>query len=170
MFLKVLFVSCYQIVWMKKNVYMFYYMFFKSNIGFRLSNCLSNCLNAKYTIQHRIERSQTIKCIQYNIHDTMLCELPKHIILILLPFHAKIRYTCTHFFHMFLKVVLLSCYQIVWMKNMRKCFHMFFKSSVGVGLSNCLNAKKKNKTFGMRSTQYNIELSVHKQPSVFNTT
>ena len=32
--------------------------------------------NAKYTIQHRIEPSQTIKCIQYNIHDTMSCELP----------------------------------------------------------------------------------------------
>ena len=44
---------------------------------------MSNCLNAKkkyisnakYTIQHRIEPSQTIKCIQYNIHDTMSCEL-----------------------------------------------------------------------------------------------
>ena len=32
--------------------------------------------NAKYTTQHRIERSQTIKCTQYNIHDTMSCELP----------------------------------------------------------------------------------------------
>ena len=55
------------------------------------------------------------------------------------------------------------------MKKMCICFHMFFKSSVGFGLSNCLNAKKKN-TFGMRNTQYSIELSVHKQASVFNTT
>ena len=45
---------------------------------------------------------------------------------------------------------------------------MFFKSGVGCGLSNCLNAKKN--TFGMRNTQYSIELSVHKQPSAFNTT
>ena len=34
--------------------------------------------NVKYTIQHRIERSQTTKRIQYNIHDKM-CELPKYI-------------------------------------------------------------------------------------------
>ena len=45
---------------------------------------------------------------------------------------------------------------------------MFFKSSVDFWLSNCLNAKKI--TFGMRNIQYSIELSVHKQPSVFNTT
>ena len=32
--------------------------------------------NAKQTIQHRIERSQTTKCIQYDIYDTMSCELP----------------------------------------------------------------------------------------------
>ena len=43
---------------------------------------LSNCLNAKkkwkakYTIQHRIERSQTTKCIQYNIHETKSYESP----------------------------------------------------------------------------------------------
>ena len=30
-------------------------------------------------------------------------------------FHVKIRYTYTHLFHMFLKVVLVMCYQIVWM-------------------------------------------------------
>ena len=47
---------------------------------------------------------------------------------------------------------------------------MFFKSSVGFLLSNCLNAKKKKNTFEMWNTQYSIELSVHKQPSVFNTT
>ena len=37
--------------------------------------------NSKYTTQHRIERSQTTKCIQYNIHDTMSCELPKYLFL-----------------------------------------------------------------------------------------
>ena len=59
-------------------------MFFKTSVGFALSNCLNAkkkkkkiyIWNAKNTIQHRIERSQTIKCIQYNIHDTMSCELP----------------------------------------------------------------------------------------------
>ena len=35
---------------------------------------------------------------------------------------------------------------------------MFFKSCIGFMLLNCLNAKKK------------IHLSLHKQPSVFNTT
>ena len=30
--------------------------------------------------------------------------------------------------------------------------------------------KFQKNTFGMRNTQYSIELSVHKQPSVFNTT
>ena len=42
---------------------------------------------------------------------------------------------------------------------------MFFKSNVGVLLSNCLNIKKKKKKkiFGMRNTQHSIELSVHKQ-------
>ena len=59
-------------------------MFFKSNVGFGLLNCLNAkkkkyIWNAKYTVQHRIERSQTTKCIQYNIHDTMLCEFPKYI-------------------------------------------------------------------------------------------
>ena len=52
---------------------------------------------------------------------------------------------------------------------MKKNVYMFFKNSSGFRLSNCLNASKK-KTFGMRNTQYSIELSVHKQPSVFNTT
>ena len=55
-------------------------MFFKSSVGFWLSDC-SNAKkkyiwNENYTMQHRIERSQTTKCIQYNIHDTMSCELP----------------------------------------------------------------------------------------------
>ena len=71
---------------------------------------------------------------------------------------------------MFLKVVLVSCYQIVWMEKMCLCSHMFFESSVGFVLSNCLNAKKKKNTFGMRNTQYSIDLSVHKHPRVYNTT
>ena len=58
-------------------------MFFKSSVDFGLSNCLNAkkyIWNAKYTIQHRIERSQTTKyystnSIQYNIHDPMSCEL-----------------------------------------------------------------------------------------------
>ena len=48
---------------------------------------------------------------------------------------------------------------------------MFFKISVGFVLSNCLNAKKKHLECEIIPIiQYSIELSVHKQPSVFNTT
>ena len=57
-------------------------MFFKNCIGFVLSNCLNvkkYLWNAKYTIQHRTERSETTKCIQYNIHDTISYELPKYV-------------------------------------------------------------------------------------------
>ena len=32
--------------------------------------------NTKYTIQHSMKRSQTIKCIQCNPHDTKSYELP----------------------------------------------------------------------------------------------
>ena len=57
-------------------------MFFKSCVGYVLSNCLNakKKIHLEYenTIQHSIGRSQTIKCIQYNIHDTELCELPKY--------------------------------------------------------------------------------------------
>ena len=58
-------------------------------------------------------------------------------------FHVKIRYTYTRYSHMFLKVVLVSCYQNMRMKEMCIYFHMFFKNSVGFVLSNCLKAKKK---------------------------
>ena len=70
---------------------------------------------------------------------------------------------------------------------------MIFKSCIGFMLSNCVNEKnvymfsyvfqklyafraiklfkcQKKNTFVMRNTQYSIELSVHKQASVFNTT
>ena len=60
MFLKVVLVSCYQIVLMPK-IYIW---------------------KAKYTIQQRIERSQTTKCIQYNVHVTKACELPELIVLV----------------------------------------------------------------------------------------
>ena len=59
-------------------------------------------------------------------------------------FHVKIRYTYTNFFICFSKVVSVSCYQIVWMP--------------------------KQITFGIRNTQYIIAVTVHKHPSVFNTT
>ena len=65
---------------------------------------------------------------------------------------------------MFLKVVLV--FHAIKLCKCKKFFHMFFKSSVGaIKLFKC----KKKHTFGMRNTQYSIELSVHKQPSVFNT-
>ena len=60
----------------------FFHMFFKSCISFVLSNCLNAKKNhiwdSKYTIHHSIERSQTTKCIQYNIHNIKSCELPKY--------------------------------------------------------------------------------------------
>ena len=62
------------------------HMLFKSCVGFVLLNCLNatkkNIWNTKYTIQHIIERSQTTKCIQYNIHDTKSCELPNYLLYI----------------------------------------------------------------------------------------
>ena len=79
MFLKVVLVSCYQIVRMKK-LCICCHMFFKSSVGYsRKPNCLNakNYIwNGRYTLQHRIERSQTTNCIQYDIHDTMSYELP----------------------------------------------------------------------------------------------
>ena len=56
-FLKDVLVMCYQIVEMPRK-----YIF-----------------NTTYTIKHSIERSQTNKCIQYNIHDTKSCELPNYL-------------------------------------------------------------------------------------------
>ena len=55
MFLRVVLIMCYQMVWIPRK-----YIF-----------------NTTYTIQHSIERSQTNKCIQYNIHDTKSFELSK---------------------------------------------------------------------------------------------
>ena len=66
----------------EKNVYMFSYVFQKSCWfpAIKSFKCQKkkNIWNAKYTIQHRIECSQTTKCIQYNIHDTKSCELPNY--------------------------------------------------------------------------------------------
>ena len=55
----------------EKNAYMFTYVF-KKSFWFR---CYQIVWNMKYTIQHRIERSQATKSNQYNIHDTESCEL-----------------------------------------------------------------------------------------------
>ena len=58
----------------------FFHMFFKSCVGFVLSNCLNvkkihlGIRNTQFSIA--IERSRTTKCIQYNLHDTKSCELP----------------------------------------------------------------------------------------------
>ena len=54
------------------------HLFFKSSSGFLLSKKKKKYIwNTKYTIQHSIKRSQTTKCIQYNINDTKSYELPK---------------------------------------------------------------------------------------------
>ena len=83
-------------------------------------------------------------------------------------YYVKIRYTYTNFFHMFFKssvgFMLSNCVN----EKIFIYFHMFLKSFVGFVLSNYLNAKKN--IFGMQNTQYSIVLSVHKQPGVFNTT
>ena len=51
-------------------------MFFKSSVGFLLSNC-SNAEKSRFGML-----SQTIKCIQYNIHDTKSCELPNYLVIL----------------------------------------------------------------------------------------
>ena len=59
-------------------------MFFTSCIGFVLSSCgnVKKCMwNTKYIVQHSIECLQAIKSIQYTIHDTKSCELPKYILM-----------------------------------------------------------------------------------------
>ena len=66
-------------------------------------------------------------------------------------FHAKFRYIYTHFFHMFLKAGLVSCYQIVRMKKICICFHVFQKlyRFLPIKLFKC---QKKN-TFKIQNTQ-----------------
>ena len=65
-----------------KKMCICFHVFFKSSVGFLLSNRLNAkkkyIWNAKYRIQRRIKGSQTIKCIQYNKHDTKSYELPKY--------------------------------------------------------------------------------------------
>ena len=82
--------------------------------------------------------------------------------------HVKIWYTYTKFFHTFLKVVLVSCYQIVWMKKMYIRFHMFFKSSICFQAIKLFKCQKKYIWNAKHTIQH--RMSVHKQPSVFNTT
>ena len=78
-------------------------------------------------------------------------------------FHVKIRYIYTHIF----LYVFKSCNGFIQSNCVNeKNMYMF---SYIIRTIKLLKCKKKN-TFAMRNTQYNIELSVHKQPSVFNTT
>ena len=65
---------------------------------------------------------------------------------------------------MFLQVLLVSCYHIVWMEKNVFMFAYVFKKSFW------FECQKKKNAFEIRHTQYSIELSVHKQPKVFNTT
>ena len=56
-------------------------MFFKSSVGYLLFKYQKKKkihLECKMHNKQRIERSQTTKCIQYNIHDTKSCELPNY--------------------------------------------------------------------------------------------
>ena len=72
---------------------------------------------------------------------------------------------------------------IIFMQKSETLLHIFFKCCIGFVLSNCANEKSvymlsyaiklfecQKNAFGIRNTQYIIALSVHKQPSVFNTT
>ena len=92
--------------------------------------------NTQYSIALSVHK--TTNCIQYNIHDTKSCELPTYVF----------------------KSCMVSCYQIVWMKKMCMGFHMFFKTSVGFVLLNCLNAKKKKKYIW--NTKYTIQHSIER--------
>ena len=118
-----------------------FHMFFKNSVGFVLSNCLNaNEIHLEYEI-HNI----SYDCIQYHIHDTKSCESP----------------------NIFLK----SC--IVFMLsncvNEKMCmFSKVFKKLHWFHAMKLFKCRKN--TFRMWNTQYSIELSVHKQPSVFNTT
>ena len=76
--LKVVLVSAIKLC--ERKMCICFHKFLKRCVGFVLSNCLNAkkkkyFWHIKYTIQHSIERSQTSKYIQYNIHDTKLYEL-----------------------------------------------------------------------------------------------
>ena len=67
----------------EKNVYISSYVFQKLYWyrAIKLFECQKKkkyIWNTKYTIQHSIESSQTIKCIQYNIHDTVRVNCPNN--------------------------------------------------------------------------------------------
>ena len=111
--------------------------------------------NAKYRIQHRIERSQTTNCIPYNIDDTKSCELPKCCVVYKISCKNPI-HLCIYFSYVFQK---LCWFRAIKMCEWKKCAYvgMFLKSRFGSVLSNCL--------------KYTIQLlCVEKQLKVFNTT
>ena len=85
-----------------------------------------------------------IRCTQYSI-ELSVHKQPR-------VFNTTYTIKC----HMNCPYVFKSCLGFVLSNCANKCFHMFFKSCVGF-------------LFGFRNTQYIIALSIHKQPSVFNT-
>ena len=103
----------------EKNLCMFLYVFQKQ-CWFRatkLFECQKKYIwNAKYTIQHRIERSQTTKCIQYNIHDTISSELPKYFITELYRENS----------HTLLILSYIVVDQTVASTHVSGCYHTFF--------------------------------------------
>ena len=81
-------------------------------------------------------------------------------------FRVKLRYTYTHFFHVFKSCIGFKLSKCVNEKNVYVLSYVFQKLCWFRATK--LFKSQKNK-FGMQNTQYNIELGVHKQPSVFNT-
>ena len=87
-------------------------------------------------------------------------------------FHVKIRYKRIYlfsFFHLFLKVLwnLSNCVNeknVVYGYVLFSYVFQMFRRFRAIKLFEC----QKN-TLGIRNTQYSLAMSVHKQPSVFNT-
>ena len=83
-------------------------------------------------------------------------------------FHVKIRHTYTLFFSYVFKICIgFMLSNFVNEKNVYMFSYVFQK---WCWFRSIKFFKSQKNTFAMRNTQYNIELSVHKQPSEFNAT
>ena len=117
------------------NIYVAYICFIRINTDERLFVWK---YKYKYLLSYNIWPTHTSRCIV--IWSVLYCwTIIQQCMLVVDKFHVKMRYTYTHF------------------------LHMFFKSFVGSELNKLFECKKKRNTFGIRNTQYSIALSVHKQ-------
>ena len=105
----------------EKNTYMFSCIFQKLYWfrAIKLFECHKNTFgiwNTQYSITLSVHKQPSVFNITHTIHS---------------------RVNCPNFIIWFLKVVLVSCYQIVWMKK-----NTYTIRCISFMLSNCLNAKK----------------------------